>query len=147
MSKKQKTISSWEWTTLVGAWRYYSNRSTIASSMFPAELVERYFQGDYSVQDCERIARQFVHTDFRSDGELSWASLSSVDRNPWCKLFAFLKAYLKGWEEINGIECFYCEATERHCPKDEYIKNPHVECYINKEAGTVKRTMKGHKTK
>ena len=62
---KKKSLSDWDWTTLVAAWRYYEHRNTIASAMFPHEVIKRFFTGDYDEESCKLIARQFVEIDHR----------------------------------------------------------------------------------
>lgn len=63
MTKKQKKLSDWDWTTLVAAWRYYEHGHSITSAMFPHEIVKRFFTGDYDDESCKRIAlsRQAAH--------------------------------------------------------------------------------------
>ena len=48
MSKntEKKTLTDWDWTTLVAAWRYYEHGHTMASAMFPHEIVRRFFTGE-----------------------------------------------------------------------------------------------------
>lgn len=128
-----KELTDWEWTSLIGALRYYENRATIVSATFPAEVVKRYFGGAYSPESCKRIARQFVEVDHQRNGESDWAKSIDIDRNPWTKFYAFLKAYLNGFEKYHGIDCFYCETTKRHYPRVEYVSRPWLEVYIGDE--------------
>jgi len=150
MSKiiKKLELSHWDWTVLVAAWRYYEYRSTIASSMFPAEIIERFFRGDYESESCLRIARQFVEVDHHN-GEKDWTDQKfamSCDTTAWCKFYAFLKAYLNGFHHIHlegkdktgkklnqDCEAFLCEYTKRWYPKDEYLINPHIEAFCPEE--------------
>ena len=140
-AKAKKSISSFEWDMLVGAWRYYEHRATIVSATFPGDIVERYFRGDYTVEDCERIARQFVKVDHQMNGEGDWLIADVCNRNAWSKFYAFLKAYLDGWEVVRGEEFFYCEATGRHYLRENYVSRPFEECYVvpedNKDIGCV----------
>ena len=62
---EKKSLTDWDWTTLVAAWRYYEHGHTIASAMFPHEIVRRFFTGSYDEESCRRIARQFVEIDHR----------------------------------------------------------------------------------
>ncbi len=132
-AKAKKRISSFEWEMLVGAWRYYEHRATIASATFPASLIATYFRGDYKKEECERIARQFVKVDHSRNGEGDWRGEDDCARKEWCRLYAFLKAYLDGWEVVRGEECFYCEATGRYYPRENYVSHPFEECWIDPE--------------
>lgn len=147
-SKKLKSLTGWDWEILIAACRYYEYRHTIASASFPAELVSRFFTGAYDEKSCKRIATQFVKTD-HPYGESDWTNDNSVladcDNRAWCKLWAFLNAYLTGFTTVvldgnNGKEhlhdepeCFYCEYTKRWYPKDSYLANPWVEQYCADE--------------
>ena len=101
MSKntEKKTLTDWDWTTLVAAWRYYEHGHTIASAMFPHEIVNRFFTGEYDVNSCKRIARQFVyvdHFDGPDDKMSGWVgddAFGASDRRAW-RLFYF---YLFAW--------------------------------------------------
>lgn len=96
---KKKTLTDWDWTTLVAAWRYYEHGHTIASAMFPHEIVKRFFTGKYDVNSCKRIARQFVEIDHRNDPDdkiSGWVgddAFGASDRRAW-RLFYF---YLFAW--------------------------------------------------
>ena len=96
---KKKTLTDWDWTTLVAAWRYYEHRHTITSYMFPHDIVLRFFCGAYDVESCKRIARQFVEIDHRKgpddeiDGWVGDDIYCSSDRRAW-RLFYF---YLSAW--------------------------------------------------
>ena len=101
MSKntEKKTLTDWDWTTLVAAWRYYEHGHTIASAMFPHEIVKRFFTGEYDEESCRRIARQFVEIDHRNgpddkiDGWVGDDAFGASDRRAW-RLFYF---YLSAW--------------------------------------------------
>ena len=101
MSKntKKKSLTDWDWTTLVAAWRYYEHGHTIASVMFPHDIVKRFFTGDYDEESCRRIARQFVGIDhsYGPDDKMSgWVGddeFGASDRRAW-RLFYF---YLFAW--------------------------------------------------
>ena len=96
---KKKTLNDWDWTTLVAAWRYYEHGHTIASAMFPHDIVLRFFTGAYDEESCRRIARQFVEIDHRNgpddkiDGWVGDDSFGECDRKAW-RLFYF---YLFAW--------------------------------------------------
>lgn len=96
---KKKTLTDWDWTTLVAAWRYYEHGHTIASAMFPHEIVNRFFTGAYDEESCRRIARQFVEIDHRygPDDKMSgWVgddAFGAIDRKVW-RIFYF---YLFAW--------------------------------------------------
>ena len=104
MSKKLKTLSDWDWTILVGAWRYYEHRHTICSAMFPHEIVSRFFTGSYANESCNRIAHQFVHIDHDSgpDDKISgWPidnSFGESDRRAWRLFYFYLHAWLCGFK-------------------------------------------------
>lgn len=143
MKKKEKKIeilSDWEWTTLVAAWRYYERRATIASAMFPEDVVRRFWgSGKYSDSVLRQIANQFANIDHGLDGESYWMDNKTImdcDRKPWCKFYAFCKAWMDGFLTVvldatladgqnlhQELECFWCEYTKRWYPVDEYISD------------------------
>lgn len=133
--KQQKKLTDWDWTTLVASWRYYEYRSTIASSMFPEEIIERFFSGEYSDESCMRIANQFAKIDHGRNGEEDWHDklLMNCDIGPWTTFYAFCEAYCNGFTPIkiknNGKEetfrGFYCRTTGHWHDADMYIKHPH----------------------
>lgn len=96
---KKKTLTDWDWTTLVAAWRYYEHGHTIASAMFTHEIVTRFFTGAYDEESCKRIARQFVEVDHRNDPDdkiSGWVgddAFGASNRMEW-RLFYF---YLFAW--------------------------------------------------
>lgn len=92
---KIETLSDWEWTTLVGAWRYYESRCSISAARFPGDVVKRFWgSGRYATDALDRIARQFAVIDHGINGEMDWnPSAMSVGHEPWVKFFAFCKAW------------------------------------------------------
>lgn len=100
---KKKALTGWDWTTLVAAWRYYEHRNTIASAMFPHEIVTRFFTGEYDDESCKRIARQFVLVDHRLgpdhkyDGWVGDDAFGASDRKAWRLFYSYLYAYLHGF--------------------------------------------------
>jgi hypothetical protein len=126
-SKKLKTLSDWDWTTLVASWRYYEYRSTIASATFPRDIYERYFTGYYSEKCCKRIAHQFYSVDHGINGEADWQGeyLADCDIKPWAAFYAFCKAYCKGFAKVHMKdgsvhEAFYCETLKQWIPRERY---------------------------
>lgn len=135
--REKKILTDWDWTTLVAAWRYYEYRSTISSAYFPTMIVERFFRGDYSEETQRRIAHQFANVDhlhgFGSaprSGEKDWESKDDCYRRPWAKFYAFCWHFTRNWKIKRGVRCFHCDTTGRDYPVAEYIKNPHVECWM-----------------
>ena len=122
MSKntKKKTLTDWDWTTLVAAWRYYEHGHTIASAMFPHEIVKRFFTGEYDEESCRRIARQFVEIDHRNgpddkiDGWVGDNAFGASDRRAWRLFYFYLNAWINGFSkakvaifgEIRNVEVF-----------------------------------------
>ena len=100
---KKKTLTDWDWTTLVAAWRYYEHGHTIASAMFPHEIVRRFFTGAYDEESCRRISRQFVEIDHRNgpddkiDGWVGDDAFGASDRKAWRLFYSYLYAYLHGF--------------------------------------------------
>ena len=148
--KKIEELSNWEWTTLVAAWRYYESRSTIASAMFPEDIVSRFWgSGKYSDAALHKIANQFANIDHRLDGESFWAddkTLRECDRRPWCTFYAFCKHWADGFplvvlDGVNGdgkhvhdeIRCFHCDMTGKWHPVDKYIEAPFYNQYCADE--------------
>ncbi len=132
-------VSPFDYDVIVGALRYYEHRATVAGRGFPARFIEEFFTSDY-FSECkiELIARQFVLIDHGANGEKDWDRETYADKLPWCRLFAFLKAYLEGWKIVNGVECFHCGLTGRDYPKDEYINDPDTETYMSENGEVVK---------
>lgn len=141
--KKLKTLSTWDWETLVAAWRYYEYRQTIASAGFPCDIIERFFRGDYTEESCRKIARQFAEVDHGLRGEEDWTGnkyLHDCDKIRWTKFYAFCKAYNEGFTSlklkhddgrIETMEAFYCNYMKRWYPVKMYISNPYIEQYID----------------
>ena len=110
---KKKTLTYWDWTTLVAAWRYYEHGHTISSCMFPHEIVKRFFTGAYDEESCKRIARQFVendHCDGPDDKMSGWVWDKSSDecyRKAWRLFYFYLNAWINGFSKakisIRGI--------------------------------------------
>ena len=104
---KKNKLTDWDWTTLVAAWRYYEHRHTIASAMFPHEIVRRFFTGAYDDESCRRIARQFVEIDHRSgpddklDGWVGDDAFGASDRKAWRLFYFYLSAWINGFKTAN----------------------------------------------
>lgn len=135
-------LSDWEWTTLVGAWRYYEFRNTIASASFPAQIVSRYWLGKMFTNCARtRIAHQFAEIDHGKNGEADWKGQPECDRVPWSKFYAFCAAWRDGFLKAvctvggkrRAVVCFECETTGRLYPVAEYIRNPDAECFLDRE--------------
>lgn len=100
----KKKLTDWDWTTLVAAWRYYEHGHTITSSMFPHEIVTRFFTGKYDEESCRRIARQFVEIDhhYGPDDKISgWVgddTFGEIDRMAWRLFYFYLFAWLYGFK-------------------------------------------------
>lgn len=146
-AKKQMTtdrLSGWEWTTLVAAWRYYEHGHTIASAMFPHDIVERFW-GDgnlYTDNVHDAIANQFAYVDHGLNGEGDWTRwlsdrakknhLEDCDCAAWTTFYAFCKGWCDGFATItasNGertetVKAFYTDYTRKWTPVGYYIKNP-----------------------
>lgn len=101
---KKKTLTDWDWTTLVASWRYYEHGHTIASAMFPHEIVRRFFMGAYDEESCKKIARQFVEIDHRygpNDKISGWVgddAFGASDRKAWRLFYFYLSACLHGFK-------------------------------------------------
>ena len=122
---QKKTLTDWDWTTLVAAWRYYEHGHTIASAMFPHDIILRFFTGEYDEESCRRIARQFVENDHRTgpDDKISgWVGddiYCGCDRRAWRLFYSYLYAYLYGFKTatvtIDGksgrIAVFYADGN------------------------------------
>ena len=140
-SKKrtEKTISEFEWRTLVAAWRYYEHGGSIGTATYPSDIVERYFspESPYSFEDQRKIARQFWYVDHGIRGEDDWkdSAFSDCYRTPWCKFYAFCKCFDSGFPELKLADgstekAFFCVRTSRWYPVRFYIKNPRVEQFV-----------------
>lgn len=143
-------LSDWEWTTLVGAWRYYEFRNTIASASFPAQIVERYWQGKMFTNCARtRIAHQFAQSDHGAHAEADWKGRPECNRVPWAKFCAFCAAwcdgFLKAVRTVGGkrreVVCFECETTGRLYPVAEYVRSPDAECFLDREKVVEVETM------
>lgn len=165
MKKKEKKIeilSDWEWTTLVAAWRYYERRATIASAMFPEDVVRRFWgSGKYSDDVLRQIANQFANIDHGMDGEAYWIDDKTVrncDRRPWCLFYAFCKGWCNGFSTVvlDGAAqggrrlheeptCFFCKYTGKWHNSDYYIRQPHIAGWCAEEF--IKEIKTKHKAK
>lgn len=132
-NNKKKTLTDWDWTVLPAALRYYEHGANIASCSFPADVVERFFRGDYDEESCHRIAYQFAINDHGRRGKADWDNAMSMDREPWVMFYSFCKAYIEGFYTIYAKndygkiiqhEAFKNEDTGRWIPVDGYLKNP-----------------------
>lgn len=107
MSRKLKKLSDWDWTTLVASWRYYEHRHTIAASMFPHEIITRFFTGKYEQESCRRIARQFVEIDHydgpdsRISGWVGDSTLGECDCRAWRLFYFYLSSWISGFKTAN----------------------------------------------
>ena len=103
---QKKTLTDWDWTTLVAAWRYYEHGHAIASAMFPHEIVRRFFTGSYDEESCRRIARQFVEIDHRNgpDDKMSgWVgndAFGECDRKAWRLFYFYLSAWVHRFQKV-----------------------------------------------
>ena len=157
MGKKTDKIdhlTGWDWTTLVAAWRYYEHGHTIASAMFPSDMLSRFW-GDgnpYSDEVRNTIANQFARIDHGVRGEEDWTiwlkkgkdgSLlrDDCDVKVWTTFYQFCKGWVDGFVEVtarNGkvqktVKAFYTEYTDCWTPVDDYIAHPLLSPYIPKE--------------
>ena len=121
----KKTLTDWDWTTLVAAWRYYEHGHTIASAMFPHEIVTRFFTGAYEEESCKKIARQFVGIDHRNgpDDKISgWVgddAFCASERKAWRLFYFYLSAWLYGFKpakvtldgKIGLVEVFFADGV------------------------------------
>ena len=104
---QKKTLTGWDWITLVAAWRYYEHRNSITSHLFPEDIVKRFFRGGYDDESCHRIARQFVEIDHRNgpDDKISgWVGedlYCSSDRRAWRLFYFYLSAWLYGFTKAS----------------------------------------------
>lgn len=141
---KYTKLDDWEWTTLVASWRYFEHRHTISSSMFPGDIIERFFGNgakNWSDNARSRIAEQFVRVDHPRDDTWINTGLSIIDNDmkEWRKLWNFLKSYLEGFcivtVSFNGrtknIPAFMSDG--KWIPVDNYKSNPHIDCFIAEE--------------
>ena len=137
--RKIETLSMWDWTVLVAAWRYYENRHTIASVGFPDDIIERYFgprgKKDYTDDVRKTIANQFANVDHYSRGLDDWKDdgflMSANDFVPWRRMYCFLKAYADDSfrtvvacrdGKTEEIKCF--EYDGEYYPADKYVEHP-----------------------
>lgn len=146
-TKKKLELTNWDWETLVASWRYYENRCTITSSMFPCAMVKRFFTGKYSDYAMRKIARQFAEVDHDIRGEedwtAEWRNLSGCDIIPWVKFYRFCEGFCKGFKTVTAvttegtrkgmsvtIKAFHVDYNDRWYDVDGYMSNPHIESYI-----------------
>lgn len=143
IDRTENVLSDWEWTTLVGAMRYYQYRQTISSATFPEDVVSRYWgSGRYGKAVQRKIANQFAMVDHGINGEMDWAVLSDTDRLPWCRFYAFCKGVCNGFQKYRLVydgkvitgDCFRCESNGRLYSVEHYIRNPCICAYLNEDA-------------
>ena len=144
-SKKIKTISGWDWETLVASWRYFEYRHTISSASFPGDIIARFWRsGNYADDVLDTIANQFANIDHRN-GERDWDDFKSnefskCDYIEWKKLYCFFKAWCDDkWELVRADDgrktqthlCFIFD--EKLIPMKVYIEHPSFDIYLNPE--------------
>ena len=62
-------MTTFEWQSLVFAWRYAARRGSAATEAFADMLVGRFQSPDVSDAERHHIAQQFCNVDFRKGGE------------------------------------------------------------------------------
>jgi len=144
-SRRLKHLDDWDWTTLVASWRYFEYRMTIASSMFPDDIIQRYFSGAYDEDSCKRIAHQFAETDHGLRGEKDWTDVEGLrdcDMSPWCRFYAFCKGYCDGFKTVvldgeyegkpvhEEVKAFYCAYTKHWHGVEKYLQAPYHGRYL-----------------
>lgn len=147
-AKELKSNRGFEWDCLVAAWRYYEYRTTASSAGFPGDIIDRYFApaNEYNAASRKGIAEQFANVDHYRNGEDDWIKLNALmecDKRPWCKFYAFCRAYIYGFStvvldgKIGGKKvheepkCFFCKFTNHWYPVDLYLSNPEAEGFCN----------------
>lgn len=95
--KKLRTLTDWEWTMLVAAWRYYEHRHSITAVMFPHKVVERFFTGRYDDESCIRIANQFVCLDHYSGQNDEFRGWAGDEMCGECRAWRLFYFYLRTW--------------------------------------------------
>lgn len=137
---RQNRLSTWDWETLVAAWRYYEGRSTIAAAMFPGEIVQRFWGVDglkrWDDSARKQIANQFVFVDH---GIRGLEDFRGEDGIPWRLLYSFLRDWMAGFAKVRAsdgnkeevVECFL--AFGEYYPAQQYIDNPFLKCIIPAE--------------
>lgn len=147
MAKKQRKIDTFEWDMLVGAWRYYENRSTISAAMFPEDIVKKYFAGDeYAESEKAMIARQFAEVDHGLRGVKDWEDEGDGGKwkpeyHSWLKFYAFCKGYCNGFTELTvldakagkkvKVKAFHLETTDEWYPAKDYVSAPQFNIRID----------------
>lgn len=150
-TKQINTLTDWDWTTLVAAWRYYEHGHTIVSATFPADIVSRYWGSGnpYTDNVRTRIAQQFAMTDHGLRGEVDWTMWlkdhrdvkSDCDCATWTTFYQFCRGWVVGYKvlkvsdgkRIETIKAFYTDYTKRWTPVDGYIAHPLNPPYVPEE--------------
>jgi hypothetical protein len=139
MAKKklEKTVlTDWEWTLVWSSMRYFMGRQTIASAMWPADLITNY--DTYLSQP----QRDMIHRELKKYFEEFEAfGNPAIDSEHWERLMNYMDksnryfVQTKYKENDNVIEdaaiCF--KWKEAYCSIDMYTKRPHNGWYVNPE--------------
>lgn len=129
--KKIKPLSAWEWDLTWSSLRYFCGRYTIASAMYPSDLVRNFgkrLSKDQGRSLSEEIQRQIDYAMSHDDNMWlphdmeAWSALRNyLDKSTWKELFC------QGPDiEDTTIVAFPCERKEvdtmvtRWIPVDKY---------------------------
>lgn len=148
---KKKTLTDWDWRTLVAAWRYYEHGHAISSCMFPHEIVKRFFTGEYDEESCKRIARQFVEIDHHNDpddkidGWVVEDLYCSSDRRAWRLFYFYLSAWIYGFTKARvtlggkiGLVEVFCADGKWYAREGYEMFGADVAAYKDREIEFVK---------
>lgn len=139
MAKKniEKTVlTDWEWTLVWSSMRYFMGRQTIASAMWPADLLNNYDR--YLTQG----QRGMIHRELKKHFEEFEAFGNPlIDSEHWERLMHYMDSnnrYMVQAKYTQDGELFEDTAIcfkwkDAYCPVDKYAKNPYHNWYVAPE--------------
>jgi hypothetical protein len=126
---KKEKLSEWEWTLIWSSMRYFMGRQTIASAMWPHDLLKN----SYSKLDSRQIKQ--LHKDleehFKDFGKFG---NKEIDSPAWEKLMIFLsgKRFIITAEgsdiKRQEIECF--QYGDKYIPIDGFVSSS-IDQYVH----------------
>lgn len=139
--KKIQPLSDWEWTLTWSSLRYFCGRYTIASAMYPSDLVRNFgkrLSEDQGRSLADEIQRQIDYAMGHDDNMWlthdmeAWSALRNyLDKSTWKELFC------QGPDiEDTNILAFPCERKEGDTMETRWIP---VEKYEN--SGSTKTSV------
>jgi hypothetical protein len=140
--KKIKPLSSWEWDLTWSSLRYFCGRYTIASAMYPADLVNNF--GERLSEDQKKQLSQEIQRQIEDAIRLDDNKWLTTDMENWSALRNYFDK--STWKELDcdgddieklTIIAFPCEYKDKDTmvskwiPVDKYEKSGSTKTMVN----------------